>query len=85
MKNRNFPLLIVVLLNFIITSNLSSQEIFNFNVSELEITQNGNLYRGINGGEIITNDGVSIVSDNFEYTLVVVIYYYYYRKNVTFR
>ena len=67
MKNRNFPLLIVVLLNFIITSNLSSQEIFNFNVSELEITQNGNLYRGINGGEIITNDGVSIVSDNFEY------------------
>ena len=40
---------------------------FNFNVSELEITQNGNLYKGLNGGEILTNDGVSITSKNFEY------------------
>ena len=67
MKNKNFFLFFAVLLNLIITSNLYSQEIFNFNVSELEITQNGNLYRGINGGEISTNDGVSIVSENFEY------------------
>ena len=67
MKNRYICLLFSVFLNLIVTSNLNSQEIFNFNVSELVITQNGNLYKGINGGEISTNDGVSIVSENFEY------------------
>ncbi len=67
MKNRYIYLLINLFLNLIIISNLYSQEIFNFNVSELEITQNGNLYKGVNGGEILTNDGVSITSENFEY------------------
>ena len=67
MKNRSIYILISIFLNLMFASNLYSQEVFNFNVSELEITQNGNLYKGLNGGEILTNDGVSISSENFEY------------------
>ncbi len=49
---------------------LLAKEIFNFNVSEIEITQNGNVFKGYNGGEAFTNDGIYIKALNFEYNKI---------------
>ena len=40
---------------------------FKFEVSEIEITQNGNLIKGYNGGKATTNDGITIKANEFEY------------------
>ncbi len=58
---------ICVLINFFNFPVLLAKEIFNFNVSEIEITQNGNIFKGYNGGEAFTNDGIYIKAQNFEY------------------
>ncbi len=73
MKNKFKYIFIIIFLNLIICSNISSEEIFNFNVSEVEITQKGNLFKGFNGGEAFTNDGVSITAENFEYNKILAI------------
>ena len=55
MKNK---LLIIILFisNFFIVTPINSKEIFNFNVTNIEISENGNLFKGYNGGEATTND-----------------------------
>ena len=61
MKNKIYIFLIVFF--FIITilgENVRAQEQFNFNVSEIEILQKGNLFKGLKKGEISTNDGIII-------------------------
>ena len=67
MKNKIYNLLIIFILTISIITKLNSEEIFNFNVSELEVTEEGNLFRGYNGGEAYTDDGISIKAENFEY------------------
>ena len=61
---------ICVLINLFNTEDISAKEIFNFNVSEIEITENGNIVKGFNGGEAFTNDGVYIKAQDFEYNKV---------------
>ena len=73
MKNKFLLILFYLFANLFISSNLKSLEIFNFNVSEIEITQNGNLFKGSNGGEAYTNDGVSIEAENFEYNKITTV------------
>ncbi len=68
MKNKIYIFLFVFF--FIITilgDNVRAQEQFNFNVSEIEILQKGNLFKGLKKGEISTNDGIIIEADRFEY------------------
>ena len=60
MKNKFYIICISLIFSLINFSNLNSEEIFNFNVSEIEITENGNIIKGYNGGEAYTNDGMSI-------------------------
>ena len=36
-------------------------------MTEIEILNNGNLFKGIKRGKVISNDGVVIISDNFEF------------------
>ena len=67
MKNKFFLIKIYLILSLCFFSNLNSEENFFFNVSEIEISQNGNLFKGSNGGEAYTNDGISISAENFEY------------------
>ena len=43
-------------------------EEFIFEVSNLEITNNGNIYKGKNRGKIISNTQLELVSDYFEYS-----------------
>ena len=42
-------------------------EEFIFEVSDLEIIDNGNIYKGNNRGTIRTNSQLKLISDNFEY------------------
>ena len=73
MKNKFLIILFYLFINLFISSNLKSLEIFNFNVSEIEITQNWNLFKGFNGGQAYTNDGVSIEAENFEYNKITTV------------
>ena len=67
MKNNLKIILILLITNFFVASNIMSQEIFNFNVTNIEISENGNLFKGYGGGEANTNDGIKIIADRFEY------------------
>ena len=66
MKNNFFNIVLTFCLFFNITTHLFSEE-FKFNISEIEIMDNGNIYNGINGGTITTQDNLMIISDNFKY------------------
>ena len=44
-----------------------AQEQFNFDVTEIEINEKGNKYKGLKRGTISTNDGIFIDADTFEF------------------
>ena len=67
MKNRVTFILIFLSINFFLIGLSKAQDLFNFNVSEIEILENGNKIIGSNRGEILTNDGITIEADNFIY------------------
>ena len=50
--------------------NTSSAEQFNFDVTEIEVTDNGNVFKGFKRGTIITDDGITIVADTFIFNKV---------------
>ena len=65
MKN-NFLCLFLFLfigINFLNTS--SADEQFIFDISEIEISNDGNLIIGSKGGKAVTNDGYEITAENF--------------------
>mgnify|MGYP006082515737 CR=1 FL=1 len=66
MKNK---LLTFFLISFFCLSNLNQvlAEEFIFKVSDIEITENGNVYKGNNRGTIKTNNQLELISNNFEY------------------
>ena len=66
MKNRFAKIILIVIISFNIFPHLLSDE-FNFNVTELQISKNGNLIKGINGGTVTTDNNIVITADNFEY------------------
>ncbi len=67
MKNkiRLIIIIIQIILASIVVSN--SKEQFNFDVTEIEITDNGNMFKGFNRGTVKTDSGIIIDSDEFEY------------------
>ena len=75
MKNKIYLYFVFLCLTLINTNFSYSNEIFKFNVSEIEIIQNGNVFRGYNGGEVLTNDGLSIEAEKFEYNKIANILY----------
>ena len=66
MKNKFIKIIftIALCLNFF---QFAYGEDFIFNVTEIEIEDNGNLYRGINKGKVTTDNQIEITSDNFKY------------------
>ena len=50
--------------------NLVNAEQFNFNVTEIEILNNGNLYKGLDRGSIETDDGIEINANTFIYNKI---------------
>ncbi len=67
MKNKILFILIFFCLNFFPLGLSNAQDQFNFNISEIEILENGNKIVGSKRGEVSTGDGLVIEADNFIY------------------
>ena len=65
MKNNLRYFFIIFLFNFNIFSSASANEQFNFDVTELEILENGNKIIGSKKGIVTTNDGILIEAEKF--------------------
>ena len=66
MKNKFVTFFFIFLFSMYNLSQVFADE-FIFEVSDLEITENGNIYKGNNRGIIRTDSQLELISDNFEY------------------
>jgi len=67
MKNKFLSILLFLLLSEMFFFKVNSTEQFNFDVTELEILQNGEIIKGLKKGTVNTNDGIIINADTFVY------------------
>ena len=67
MKNKNFTLIIYLISLLVFFSSVNASEEFDFNVTELEILENGNIVKGLKGGKATTDNGYIIIADTFIY------------------
>ena len=70
MKNKLFYKFLFIFFVLIFNLNLVNADEFNFNVTEIEILNNGNLYKGLNRGSIETDDGIVINANTFIYNKI---------------
>ncbi len=70
MKNRNQLTLIFFFIYFCLTCYSQSSESFNFDVTEIEIKENGNKFIGKNKGTATSVDGTKIDANSFEYNKI---------------
>ena len=71
MKN-NFKFFLVYLtLSFGLFLNLNANEQFVFDVTEIEILENGNLIVGKKGGKVTVEDGSIITANDFKYNKIL--------------
>jgi len=66
MKSNIFKIILILILNLFI-QNICYSDQFNFDVTEIEITENGNKFIGKKRGLITTDDGIEIDANQFEY------------------
>ncbi len=66
MINNTFKLIIIIFFSLLFL-NVQGAEKFNFDVTEVEILENGNKFKGIKRGKIRSDDGIIIDADQFEY------------------
>ena len=66
MKNNLSKKILIIIFCFF-TINANSSDEFNFDVTEVQILDNGNKFIGTKRGTITTSDGVSVDADQFEY------------------
>ena len=67
MKNNFKYFLIIVFFIFYSLQNVKANEPFVFNVTEIEILEDGNQINGYKGGTVTAEDGSKIIADNFFY------------------
>ena len=67
MKNKFLSFFIILFVSKLFVFNVNSAEQFNFDVTEIEILQNGDVIKGIKKGTINTSDGITITADSFVY------------------
>ena len=67
MINKLLYIFLILILNIITSSSIYAAEVFNFDVTEVEIIEEGNKFLGKNGGTATSNDGTVIKANNFEY------------------
>ena len=70
MKNNICKHIVISLLLIFFTNNSNSAEPFNFDVTNIEILENGNLFKGTGKGIITTENGIEIKADTFEYNKI---------------
>ena len=66
MKNNNYIYLAVLFL-FAIFPHKSNSQQFNFDITNVEILDEGNVFKGTNKGKITTDNGIEIIAESFEY------------------
>ena len=67
MKNKNYNLLLIFFLIIFINTKVNSNEQFNFDVTNVEILENGKIFKGLNEGVATSNNGIVISAGSFEY------------------
>ena len=70
MKNKFFKIVAVLLINIFFITNSYSLDQFSFDVTKIEILENGNIFKGSDKGIIKTDDGIIIKADSFEYNKI---------------
>ena len=66
MKNKIFKFVYIIIL-FLIPINSSGQEQFDFDITQIDILENGNKFVGTKRGIITSNNGIVINADEFVY------------------
>ncbi len=66
MKN-NIKFFLSLLIYFLFLLNVQANEQFNFDVTEIEILEEGNIIIGTKKGKVTTNDGIIIDAEKFTY------------------
>ena len=67
MRNKYLSFLIFLIVSKLFFFSVNSAEQFNFDITEIEILQNGDIIKGIKKGTVSTNDGIIITADTFIY------------------
>jgi len=67
MKNNFYKLLIKIFLAILYIANVHAVEQFNFDITQIEITDDGNKFIGSKRGTITSNNGLIIEANKFEY------------------
>ena len=67
MKNKMKIFFYVLCFHIFIFNNLLANEKFNFDITEIEITENGNKFIGKKRGIITTDNGIELNANQFEY------------------
>ena len=67
MKNRIYNFLVIFFLITFSIPDVNSDDQFNFDVTNIEILENGKIFKGFNKGVATSNDGIIISADSFEY------------------
>ena len=73
MKNNLKLILFILYFSLAFLVNASSSEQFNFNITEVEITEEGNNYKGLKRGSISANNGILIDADEFNYNKITIL------------
>ena len=66
MKNKFTKILLVLILSLNFFTLTNGKE-FSFSAPKIEVSDNGNVYRSLSAGRIITNNQIEIISNSFEY------------------
>ena len=67
MKNNIFLILLYIFLSTNFSSHAFGENQFNFDVTEVEILEEGNIVKGLKKGVVTTDDGIIIISNTFLY------------------
>ena len=71
MINKVKLFIVSILVTFLSFSFFVNADEFNFDVTEIEILNEGNLFKGLKRGTITTNDGLIITANEFEYDKIL--------------
>jgi LPS-assembly protein len=67
MKNKFYSLILILFCFVFLSKNINANEPFIFDVTEIEILENGNQINGFKGGTATSKDGSTITAENFFY------------------
>src|SRR5210317_724259 len=67
MKNKFYNLILILFCFIFVSKNINANEPFIFDVTEIEILENGNQINGFKGGTATSIDGSTITAENFFY------------------